>query len=59
MIFVSIRGAFVPWKSYDISVNFIGTYAATCQHDSVMHMHEGGSHAKETASITSQKNWGG
>lgn len=49
MIFVSTCGAFVPLKSCNTSVNAIGTYVAICQYDSVMHMHEGGCQAKETA----------
>lgn len=35
----------------------MGTYVAICQYESVIHMHEGGCHAKETASMSSQKHW--
>lgn len=45
---VLARGAFVPLKSCNTSVNAIGTYVAICQYDSVMHMHEGGCQAKKT-----------
>lgn len=56
VIFVSIYDAFVPLNSCNTSVNVIETYVAIRQYDSVIHMHERRCHAKETASISSQKN---
>lgn len=57
MIFVSICGDFDPLISCSTPVNVIGTYVVICQYDSVIHMHEGGCHAKEIASTFSQKDW--
>lgn len=53
MIFVSICGASDLLISCSVLLNIIGTYVAICQYDSVIHMHEGGCHAKETASTSS------
>lgn len=57
MIFVNICGVSDPLIPCCTSVNVMGTYAAHCQYDGVLHMHEGGCHAKEPASASSQKKW--
>ena len=56
VIFVSSCGAFDLLISCSTSVNVTGTYVAICQYNSAIHMYEGGCHAKETASTSSQKN---